>query len=203
MQVLNNAKIYTFDPYQPQAEALAIENGRILVVGSDEEVRALAHHNTKWTDLEGRTILPGLTDSHIHLENYALGLQRVDCETQSRADCLRRVQQKALKSTAGDWVRGHGWNQNLWSDGFGCAAELDAVAPANPVYLTAKSLHAAWVNTRALELAGITPETPDPPGGIIDRDPAGKPTGILFETAMQLVERSIPEPAVSEVTACL
>ncbi len=203
MKILANARIRTLDPRLPQASALAIENGRIRLVGSLEQVQQAANPGTEWIDMGGKSILPGLTDSHLHLEHYALGLQRVDCETPSRLECQQRVQQKVDRTLHGAWVRGHGWNQNQWGGDFGSAADLDDVAPENPVYLTAKSLHAAWVNSRALMLAGISAATPDPPGGKIARDHHGKPTGILFEAAMQLVESVIPAANETQVSAAI
>ena len=144
--------------------------------------------------MHGRTLWPGLTDAHLHLEHYAFSLQMIDCETATRAECLRRVAERAQTTAPGQWIRGHGWNQNVWPEGFGSAADLDAVAPDHPVYLTAKSLHAAWANSAALRLAGITAATPDPEGGQIVRDGQGRPTGILLESAMQLVGDRHPRP---------
>ena len=100
-------------------------------------------------------ILPGLTDAHLHLKNYALSLQKIDCETETKEECLRRVGERVKKAKSGEWILGHGWNQNVWG-AWPTAAELDALSPNNPVYLTAKSLHASWANTTALKLADIT-----------------------------------------------
>jgi predicted amidohydrolase YtcJ len=104
---------------------------------------------------------------------------------------------------AGEWILGHGWNQNEWPEGFGSAADLDDAAPDHPVYLTAKSLHAAWANTAALHQAGISRQTQDPPDGLIQRDQDGSPTGILFETAMELVASRAPEPSVEQVSQAI
>ncbi|MEN4011129.1 MAG: amidohydrolase [Bellilinea sp.] len=197
--LLHNATFYTMDEDQPVVAALAISNGRIAAAGSLEEIAAILPHGSKKVDLGGRTVLPGLTDAHIHLQNYALALQRVDCETNTRAECLQRVQAAAQKATPNEWIRGHGWNQNLWEEGFGNTALLDQIAPNNPVYLTAKSLHAGWANSSALRLAGIDANTPDPLNGRIQRDSQNEPTGILFESAMGLIENAIPEPALALV----
>lgn len=203
MLVLINARIYTMWEETPRAEALAIDNGCITAVGSNEEILALAAPRDLVRDMDGSVIWPGLTDAHIHLQNYALSLERIDCETGSRAECLARVSAAARHAPEGRWLRGHGWNQNLWAEGFGSASQLDEAAPHNPVYLTAKSLHAGWANSAALKLAGITRSTPDPHNGAIQRSPDGAPTGILFESAMELVEDAIPAPTVSEVRAAL
>jgi predicted amidohydrolase YtcJ len=144
-------------------------------------------------DAQGRTILPGLTDSHIHLSLFAQSLAKINCETATKKACLELVANKARTAKAGEWITGHGWNQNNWPEGFGTAADLDAVSPDNPVYLTDKALHAAWANTAAMRLAGISSQTTDPRGGIIQRTVDGSPTGIFFETAVFIVERAIPK----------
>lgn len=165
MLILYNAKIYTLDPAKPTASAIAIRDGRIIAIGNDVCLRAEFEGQGTHLDLHGQPVIPGLIDAHIHLEKYALGLQKVDCETSTRQECLSRVEERARRALPGEWIMGHGWNQNSWSDGFGTAKELDTIVPDHPVYLTAKSLHAAWANTTALRLAGLTDQTPDPLGG--------------------------------------
>jgi len=145
-------------------------------------------------DLNGQFVLPGLIDAHIHLRKTALNLTKIDCETSTKQACLERVRNRAQTTPRGEWILGHGWNQNTWEDGFGTAADLDQAAPHHPVYLTAKSLHASWANSRALRAADLQASTPDPEGGQLSRDDSGNLTGILFENAMQLVERVLPEP---------
>lgn len=206
MKLLFNANIHTLDRPNPRASAVLIDGGRILAVGEKEQVEKFAHGKIDKLDLNGRTVIPGLTDAHIHIRHYALGLAKVDCETKTREECLRRVAERVKKSGPNDWVLGHGWNQNEWlpslSGGGGqwpSAGDLDAVAPANPVYLTAKSLHAAWANTAALKIAGITSETPDPKDGVIQRDGKGRATGILLETAMALIVDVLPLATLNEI----
>ena len=210
MKLLFNAHIHTLDKSNPNASAVLIDGGRILAVGEMDEVEKIAHGKIDKVDLNGRTVIPGLTDAHIHIQHYALGLARVDCETKTREECLLRVAERVNKSKPGDWVLGHGWNQNEWlpsSSGragggegqWPTAAELDALAPSNPVYLTAKSLHAAWANTAALKIAGITNETPGPKDGAIQRDDKGRATGILLETAMALIGDVLPVPPLNEI----
>ena len=203
MLVLYNARIYTQDPHCPSCTAIAIENGRVLLSGSDNDVLSQAGAKAKKQDMHGQTIWPGLTDAHIHLQHYAGALQMVDCETPTQAECLRRVADRAKQTPRGGWVRGHGWNQNDWPEGFGSVQELDAAAPDHPVYLTAKSLHAAWANSAALRAAGITAATPNPQGGIIGRFVDGSPNGLLFESAMGLVDGVFPSPAVDELAQAL
>lgn len=194
MLILHNARIRTLNPRQPFVSALAIENGRILAAGSDEDVLALVVPGAKIENLHGQTVWPGLTDAHLHLEHYAFSLERIDCEVETREECLRRVAERASGLPAGNWILGHGFDQNRWQGGYGSAAELDLAAGGRPAYLTAKSLHAAWASSAALRLAGIDRATPDPEGGIIQRDADGEPTGILLENAVRLVEAVLPVP---------
>ncbi|MHC1741308.1 MAG: amidohydrolase [Anaerolineaceae bacterium] len=193
MLILFNGKV----GLNPQQTAIAIEGDQIIALGSDPEILNLETNTTKMINLAGKCIWPGLIDSHLHLETYAFNLQVVDCETSTLEECLNRIKAKALSLPAGDWILGHGWNQNGWLKGFGSASELDSVTFGHPAFLTDKSLHSAWVNSIALHLAGIVRNTPDPVGGIIQRDTSGNPTGILFESAVQLVQSLIPQPSPS------
>lgn len=194
MRILHHAKIRTLNSHQPFAEALAVENSRIVAVGANEDMLALGGAAAESEDLRGQTIWPGLTDAHLHLDAYAASLNRVDCETTTKGECLRRIFERARSAAPGAWILGHGFNQNLWQGGYGSADELDAVAGGHPVYITAKSLHAGWANSAAFKLAGIDRDTPDPDGGHIQRDKTGLPTGVLLENAVQLVERILPVP---------
>jgi len=189
--LLRNGKIHPRADSPATCEALLLLGGRILALGSADSIGEAWPAPTTTFDLRGRTVLPGLCDAHLHLEKYASALTQIDCGTPSREECLRRVQARAEHTRPGEWLLGHGWNQNDWG-GHGSAAELDRVAPESPVFLTAKSLHAAWVNTRALRAASIDRATPDPPGGAILRDADGSPTGILLEAAIALVADRIP-----------
>ena len=198
---LLNANIHTLDPQRPHAQALAIRDEKIIAIGTNAEVES-ALPDAPTFDVQGRTVLPGLIDAHMHMELYALGLQSVDAETETLDECLRRVAERARVTPRGGWIRGHGWNQTRWAD-FPSAADLDAVAPDHPVYLSAKSAHAGWANTAALKLAGIVATTPDPHGGEIQRNPQGAPTGILFETAMALMDAIIPNPTVEELVEAM
>ncbi len=203
MKLLYNANIHTLDSSNPHASAILIAGGRIIATGTKDQLESLAHGKVEKQDMKGATILPGLTDAHIHMQFYSLGLSKVDCETKTKEECLRRVGERARTLKPGEWVLGHGWQQNDWDGNFPTAAELDAVAPNNPVYLTAKSLHAAWANTSALKLANVTDETPDPKDGAIQRDANGKATGILLETAMALVNAAVPKPTTAEIEAAM
>lgn len=198
MRLLVNGRFRTLNTSTPYASAVAIQDGKIVAVGNDAEILAIGRSASSPENLEGRTVWPGLTDAHIHLEYYAAALDYVNCETPTMQESVKRVADKARVTPPGRWIRGHGWNQNLWPEGFGTALDLDDAAPEQPVYLTAKSWHAAWVNSAALNLAGINGETPDPQGGVIQRDIHGQPTGVLLESAMALVERHIPEISPEE-----
>jgi predicted amidohydrolase YtcJ len=209
MQILYHANIHTLCPNNPRAQAIAIHQDKIVAVGTNYDLLSnysqvfFGNDQTTALDMGGLTILPGLTDAHIHLEQYSLNLQRVDCETETKSDCLQRVAERVTKTPPGEWILGHGWNQNNWEQGFGSALELDQVAPQNPVYLTAKSLHASWANTLALQVSGISASTPDPEGGQIQRDKRNQPTGIFLESAVQLFSDHLPQPTLPKITAAI
>jgi len=191
MKLLFNAHIHTQNESQPTASALLIYRDRIIALGDADDL--LSQYTTaEKQDMGGRVILPGLTDAHIHLKYYSLSLQKVECETDTKEECLRRVAERVKTTKPGEWILGHGWNQNTWGE-WPTAKELDVIAPNNPVYLTAKSLHAGWVNTAAMKLANITTGTPDPQNGQIQRDESGNATGVLLETAMELASKAVPE----------
>jgi predicted amidohydrolase YtcJ len=202
------------DGKNPRSSAIVIDNSRIIDIGNSLQIKqkyskdiekSSISESTKYIgkhhliDLQGRVVLPGLIDAHIHLEHYAMSLGKVNCETQTKQACLDRVRERARQILPGKWIFGHGWNHNNWSEGFGDLHDLDTITCDHPICLTAKSLHAAWVNSFALKLAGITSETTDPQGGKIGRDIHGELNGILFESAMDLVYKVIPEASVSEV----
>jgi predicted amidohydrolase YtcJ len=196
--VIDNAHIYTMDPSRPFARGLSVQAGRIHSLRNDVSAQHFPESKLESIDLEGRFILPGLCDAHIHLEKYALMLDQVDCETPSLAECLARVAARCSAAEQAAWVLGHGWNQNDWG-GFGSVQELDAVSSDNPVYLTAKSLHAGWANSKALALCGLTASTEDPPKGRLQRDDRGQLTGVLFEDAMRLISDKLPKPEPSDL----
>ncbi len=200
---LSNARFYTFNPALPTAERLVIRGGNIIAAGSAHEISPDSYPRAKVMDLGGKTVLPTFTDSHIHLLEYGLSLRRVACETATKGDCIQRVRERLKETHAGKWVLGHGWNHNIWPDGSPDKQDLDSFSSENPVYLTHKSLHSAWVNTTALNTAGISRNTPDPQGGMIGRFPDGEPNGLLYEGAMRLMEKVIPRPDEIEREAAL
>ena len=190
--VLYNANIHTLDAQQPLAQAIALRDNTILALGDNAAMRALLPA-AEAIDLGGRCVIPGLIDAHLHAEWIALGLKNIDAETPTLDELLRRVAERAAITPKGQWLRGHGWNQNVWGGTFPSKADLDRVAPEHPVYLTAKSGHAGWANSIGLKLAGITAGTVDPANGEIVRDLHGEPTGIFFEDAMKLIETKLPD----------
>jgi len=201
MDLLTNARVYTFQPDRPAVSTLVLDGGRVVAAGGDELRAEFA--GARRHDLGGGIVLPGLTDAHLHLQQLLLSQQVVDCEVPGEAECLERVRQRADRTPPDVWIRGHGWNQNEWGGAWPSAAELDAVTGDRPAYLTAKSLHVGWVNHAALRMAGIGASTPDPVNGRIQRDAAGEPTGLLFEDAVKLVETSIPEPGPEQLAGGL
>jgi predicted amidohydrolase YtcJ len=202
--ILYNAQIHTLDPRRPRATALAIQGGQIAAAGWDGEIRALAEEKTAVLDLRGRVVLPGLIDAHLHFDWYAFSLQDVDGETETLDECLQRVQARAQAAAPGQWILGYGWNQNVWKlpGDFPTSADLDRVAPANPVFLHAKSGHAAWANSAAMKAAGVSAETVERRGQI-QRDAHGQPTGIFLEDASELVSAHIPERAAAELAGAM
>ncbi|MFQ6100101.1 MAG: amidohydrolase [Anaerolineae bacterium] len=211
-KLLINGRIYTMDAERPRASALAIAGERILAVGDDPSTGSghrlgdLLAPGGQVLDLGGRCVLPGLTDSHIHFTWYALGLRELDLsKAASLSEMLALVAVRARGTAPGRWVVGRRWDQERWPERrFPTAAELDSVAPDRPVMLRAKSGHALVANSCTLRLAGITAETPDPPGGRIGRDAEGRLDGMLFEgSAMDLVADLVPPPEAEVVDSAL
>jgi len=198
--ILVNGRMITLDGEGTVAEAVAIRGETIERVGSNREIRALAGRRTSVVDLQGRTVVPGFNDAHLHFESGGFSLLRVDLRgVTSPEEVLRRVRASADTLPAGSWIRGRGWDHTLLPGGRWPTKEvLDRAAPRNPVYLRRVCGHVAWVNSAALRAAGITQHTPDPPGGQIVRDRGGEPTGILKEEARSLVSDVIPPPSMAE-----
>lgn len=200
-RILYNGNIYTQDDKKRRVSAVAITGGRIVAVGDDDNILDLETANTVKENLGGQTVIPGLTDAHIHWQWTARSLYEVDVyEVPNKHVAVQRVAERIATSTPNDWITGHGWTQEFWDDKqFPSAHDLDPVSPNNPVYLRAKSGHAVWVNSVALRAANITANTPDPEGGHIGRDEHGNPNGMLFETAIQLVFQYMPHPTIEQI----
>lgn len=193
--ILRNARVYTVDPSRPWAEAVACVGGRISAVGSSDEIMALAGPKTEIIDAGGRLALPGLTDAHVHLLQCAIRRQEVSLfGVRDFDEARRRVRETVAEAEPSQWVKGWGWDENLW-DVRPTREHLDDIAPDTPVALARVDMHTWLVNSAALREAGITRETPDPPESRIEREVSGEPTGILREwNAIRLVENQIPDP---------
>jgi predicted amidohydrolase YtcJ len=203
--LLVNGKLHTQDPAYPGATAVAIRSGRFWAVGSDSEIRALAGPGAQIVDLAGQRALPGLHDAHFHLYDWALGLTRLTLAgARSLADLRQRLAQRVSQAAAGTWILGQGWNESQWPiSRMPTRADLDHVALHHPVALWRSDLHLVVTNSEAMHRAGIGSSTPDPPGGVIDRDTAGQPTGVLRELAIDLLTAVVPQPTEEETVTAL
>jgi predicted amidohydrolase YtcJ len=203
--IVIHGKIYTVNEKQEWAEALAIRDGRIVAVGKNAEIEALRGASTRVIDAQGRLVLPGFEDCHIHFMDGSMGLVEVDLNGATTvAEIQKRVKEFAASHPNDPWITGMGWTYPT----FGPAALpdkkiLDEVVPDRPVYLVAFDGHSSWANSKALDLAGIDKQTPDPPSGKIVRDANGEATGALKEWAGELVARKMPKPSRAERLAAL
>jgi len=197
--VVTNARIYTVNPSNAAAYALAVKAGRVLAIGPD--VTAFIGPATRKIDAHGATVIPGFIDSHGHMSSLGDSLDTLDLRgARSEQEIADLVRKAASGRKAGEWIRGRSWDQNNWpSRQFPDEATLSAAAPENPVYLERVDGHAGWVNRKALEIAGVTAATPDPPGGKLLHDAAGNLTGVLIDHAQELVTRKIPLPTPQQV----
>jgi predicted amidohydrolase YtcJ len=184
------------------ADAVAIRGERIAAVGTEPEVRALAGPRTEVVELRGRLVVPGFQDAHVHPAES--GRDRLLCDLTGSEDPAGYgdiIERYARSNPDVDWILGSGWAMSAFPAGIPRREELDAAVPDRPVYLFSRDGHSAWVNSRTLELAGITSSTPDPEDGRIERDPSGEPVGALQEGAMRLVDDFVPEPPSDQVEA--
>jgi len=191
--IVRAARIYTVDPARPTARMLAVRDGKILAVGDD--LAAYAGPRTRRIEVPDAIVVPGFIDCHAHMEALGELLETFDFRhARTPEEIIEAIRKEAARRPRGEWVQGRNWDQTNWGGRFPDAAELSRAVPDHPVYLTRVDGHAAWVNRKALELAGITAATPDPPGGKILRDASGQPTGILIDRAQSLVAAKIPPP---------
>ncbi|MED4206986.1 amidohydrolase [Neobacillus mesonae] len=188
-----NSNIYTVDKKFSKAKAMAIKGQKLVYVGNKGQAKKYIGPSTKVIDLKGKTVIPGLNDGHLHFPGIGMNLIQIDGFNKPKEEILNLVKEEANRLKPGEWVLGRGWNHELWPDRkFPTKEELDAVAPNNPVMLKRVDGHSIWVNSKALEIGGITKETPDPQGGEIIRDTNGEPTGVLIDTAGTPVTSKIP-----------
>jgi predicted amidohydrolase YtcJ len=192
-----SGNIHTVNDAQPQAEAIAIKGDRVLFVGSNDDAKKYSGPATRTIDLKGKTVVPGLTDSHYHIFGVGERLTHLNLENAtSRESFLTKIKEQSQKLGPGRWITGRGWIETFWKPPvFPTREEIDKVAPANPVFVVRADGHGAVANTKALKMAGIDAKTPNPFGGEILRDKkTGEALGMLLDNAMELVEKKIPPP---------
>ncbi|MBK8652638.1 MAG: amidohydrolase [Haliscomenobacter sp.] len=199
--ILINGNIYTVDDSKPQAEALAISGDRILRVGSNSEIEALRGPETEVMDLEGQFVMPGFIEGHGHFSGLGQSLMYLNfLKSKSWNEIVQAVAEKAKTAKPGEWIIGRGWHQEKWTEpldqnvlGYPYHDALSAVSPNNPVLLRHASGHGLMANAKAMELAGVTAETPNPSGGEIVRDSRGKAIGVFEERAMGVINQAFQE----------
>jgi predicted amidohydrolase YtcJ len=198
--IFRNAHVYTADDRNPRAEAVAVKGDKILFVGKNDGAAKLAGPATRVIDLKGATLLPGLTDAHMHLSGVGAREMTLNLEgSNTLDDFLARVKARVDQAKPGQWVTGRGWIETFWKPPvFPTRQDLDRIAPGNPVVLTRADGHASIANSAALRLANITRSTAAPAGGAINKDPDGEPTGMLIDRAQGLVGRLVPPSSEEE-----
>ena len=192
---LINGTVLTVDASDSIAQAVAVAGGRITAVGTTEQIRSHIGRATEVIDLGGRTVTPGLIDTHVHFSaaDALFTIDLGDTAVKTIADVRARVAQQVARLKPGEWVRGRGWDEGKYAERrYITAADLDEVAPNNPVWLTHTTGHYGVANTYAMKMAEVRKDTTDPPAGTIDRDAGGAPTGVMKEAAMGLVSRLVP-----------
>lgn len=199
---LINGNIRTLNPKQPTAQAVVISKNRIIKVGTNEQIAQLIGENTKVLSLDGKTVVPGLIDTHIHVADFGRCLMWLDlAAAQSIQELQRMLKEKVAQTPSGKWIVGRGWNQSRFKEKrMPQTADLDAVAPNNPVIFYHETAMVCAANTEALKLAGVTAQTTVPKGGVIDKNPkTGELTGIFRDSAASLIWQAVPEPTVDEL----
>jgi predicted amidohydrolase YtcJ len=197
--IVTNGRVYTGSPSE-FAEALAIRGNRIVQVGSNHDIKRLKRPQTIVVDAHGGTVVPGFDDAHAHFLSGGLGLRNVDLLDDSTLEAIQtHIRAFAVAHPERGWIVGRGWYYDPFPGGLPVRRQLDAAVPDRPAYMSCYDGHTAWVNTKALQLAGITRRTPNPKNGIIVKDPVtGEPTGVLKEAAKALVSRLLPKPTRAE-----
>ena len=204
--ILTNGKVYTVNAKQPWAHAVAIRSGKIVSVGDDAEIAKLRGPATRVIDAGGKLVLPGFVDCHIHFLEGSISLGQANLESSKNpADIQRILREYAAKHPGDGWILGAGWNYAMFGEeNLPHKKYLDELFPNRPVFLVGYDGHTSWANSKALSLAGISKDTPNPANGAIVRDPkTGEPTGALKESASKLVGKLIPQPTRAEKLAAL
>ncbi len=199
--IVTNAHIYTVDANRPVVEAMAIRGGRVVATGPRRLIESLKGPNTRVVDANGRAIIPGMVDAHVHLAGLGQTLRNVDLVgTTSYQQVIAKVVARAREVPAGTWITGHGWDQNDWADTrFPTHDALSQAVPAHPVLLERIDGHAVLANAAAMHAAGVTAATKDPAGGRLERGPNSTPTGVFVDNASGLVGRVVPAPSKDEL----
>jgi predicted amidohydrolase YtcJ len=198
--VLTGGDVYTVDAARRWAQAVAITDGRIVAVGTDRDIRALIGRGTEVRELDGRMVLPGFQDAHVHPPPSGLDMLRCDLSGGHSVEDYRRIiSEYAAGHPDAPWILGGGWSMDAFPGGTPAKEILDELVPDRPAFLPNRDGHGAWINSRALAVAGVTAATPDPGDGRIERGPGGEPAGTLHEGAMALVERHAPKPTTAEL----
>jgi predicted amidohydrolase YtcJ len=188
-----NGNVWTGNTQQPKAEAIAIDGGNIVAVGTSADVSKLGDAKTRSVDLQGAFVVPGFIDNHVHFVNGGLALAQVDLrDAKTPAEFSRRIAQAAAKTPKGQWLKDGNWDHETWGGELPTREWIDKDTANTPVFVTRLDGHMALANSLVLKLAGIDEKTPDPDGGTIVRDKSGRPTGVLKDTAMSLVTKVIP-----------
>jgi predicted amidohydrolase YtcJ len=187
------------------AQAVAMIDGRILAVGTSEQIRAYAGRDTRLIDIQGRLVVPGFIDSHVHFLDGGFQLLAIDLkDTHTETEFARRLGEKAKPLPPGQWILGGNWDEQAWPSGKLPTRKLiDAVTAKNPVFISRYDGHSALANSVALKMAGVTKNTPDPEAGVIVRDAKGEPTGVLKDAAQDLVRRIVPRPTEADMEQAL
>ncbi len=204
--VLLNGKLYGGDRKSALAEAIAVRDGRIAAIGDNKEIENLASEKSRIIDLRSRMVLPGFNDAHTHFFDGGFYLNGVDLrDAENEEEFRERIAEKAAASPENTWITGGNWDHELWASKRHPHKELiDGVTPRNPVLVNRLDMHISLANSAALELAGISGRTPDPPGGeIVRNERTGEPTGIVKDTAQDLIKKVIPAPSEAESRAAL
>ncbi len=192
-----NGKFYTGDPAQPECTAVAVCDDNIIALGSAEDLRG-QFPTFEPMDLGGRHVLPAFTDAHTHFLSYCLKQNQIDLNGINSLDqCLEIIGKRILQTPKGHWIKGSGWNQNLWG-GYPSRYDLDKISPDHPVCLEARDAHTSWVNSLALQTAGITRSTTFDSTGAVLKNENGEPTGIIKEEARNLIWKVMAEESVDE-----
>lgn len=210
-----NGNIYTVDEKFSKATAMAIKDGKFIFVGDDNQIDYFIDRYTKVIDLKGKTVIPGLIDSHLHYPGIGAAVQQIDCFWAPKEEILNKVAEAVKRSQPGEWIIGRGWNQEVWDPAiFPSKLELDAIAPNNPVVLTRVCGHAIWANSAAMKIGGIDVDgvTPNPTGGEIIRKTAedeaigrykgikvGEAIGVFTDTAAGIITKHKPDPTENQL----